>query len=145
MRSNTPVTPTHHETPPPPLLPTTTTIYTTCTPASQTRKSHAPGCWSGMVAQPRYEADRPVAGVTVRDAQFFLIGHFISTKFSVQQKNTYNRLFNMTSSYLFRLRTDIISRLDQDSQFSLLPATSVARGKKSSLRHFVSGNMRSSF
>ena len=85
-----------------------------------------------MVAQPRYEADRPVAGVTVRDAQFFLIGHFISTKFSVQQKNTYNRLFNMTSSYLFRLRTDIISRLDQDSQLSLLPATSVARGKKSS-------------
>ena len=86
--------------------------------------------WSGMAAQPRYGADRPVAGVTVRDAQFFLIGHFISPKFSVQQKNTYNRLFNMTSSYLFRLRTDIISRLDQDSQLSLLPATSVARGKK---------------
>ena len=68
-----------------------------------------------MVAQPRYEADRPVAGVTVRDAQFFLIGHFISPKFSVQQKNTYNRLFNMTSSYLFRLRTDIVGHFLQQA------------------------------
>ena len=96
MRSNTPVTPTRHKTPPP-SLPTTTTIYATCTPASQTRKSHAPGCWSGMVAQPRYEADRPVAGVTVRDAQFFIIGHFSSTKYSVQQKNTYNQQKNLSS------------------------------------------------
>ena len=37
----------------------------------------------------------------------------------------------MTFSYLFRLRTNDISRQDQDSQFSLLPATSVARGEKS--------------
>ena len=38
----------------------------------------------------------------------------------------------MTFSYLFRLRTNDISRQDQDSQFSLLPATSVACGEKSS-------------
>ena len=56
-----------------------------------------------------------------------------SAQLSLQfSSRTYNRQLIMTSSYLFRLRTDNISSQDQDSQFSLLPTTSVARGEKSS-------------
>ena len=56
-----------------------------------------------------------------------------SAQLSLQfSSRAYNRQLIMTSSYLIRLRTDNISSQDQDSQFSLLPTTSVARGEKSS-------------
>ena len=135
MRSNTPVTLTHHTTPPPYYC-HTHSVHTSIPNAQVSRAgllvwyggaaairggqacggSHSAGC----AVHPTGTPVQPTSSTT--SAQ-------LSLRFS---SRTYNRQLIMTSSYLFRLRTDNIRSQDQDSQFSLLPTTSVARGEKSS-------------
>ena len=151
MRSNTPVTPTHHETPPPPLLPLPPyTLHAHQHPKrpSLTRRVVGLVWWRSRDTRRTgrwRESQCGMRSSSYRHARStYQPNHFISAKSPVLAAE-YIRQVSMTCSYLFRLRTNDISRQDQDSQFCLLTATSVARGEKSSLRHFVSGNMRSSF
>ena len=151
MRSNTPVTPTHHTTPPPLLLPYTLRAHQHPKRASLTRRvvglvwrrsrdTGRTGRWResqcGMRSppyqhtRPTYQHNHLVLPVLPPNqrSQSLSRSRKITKQFKKSNQNTNGGQIDSNRHYLFQLRTENTSR--QDFQFSLLPATSVARGKK---------------